>query len=139
MYVGPDGPHENNHDADCRRKYSGLSQCLEISGVNLNPHEQDNSLLTLHVRTLSNMILEVLTYSLRVIHEVRNGAINRETITRIVRNSKHHRKGGAATVCAFDIWICGRYFCDCPLMRVFDRLGRADVVFLRAVLEQGNA
>ncbi|CAM9917469.1 unnamed protein product [Sphacelaria rigidula] len=55
MYVGSDGPHEKNHDADCRRTYAALSQYLEISGVNLNPHEQDNSFLTLNVRTLSNM------------------------------------------------------------------------------------
>ncbi|CAM9617354.1 unnamed protein product, partial [Sphacelaria rigidula] len=92
MYIGPDGPYEKNHDADCRRKYAGLSQCLEVSGVNPNPHEQDNFLLTLHVRTLSNMTLEVLTYSLRAIHEIRNGADHSETITRIARNSEHHSK-----------------------------------------------
>ncbi|CAM9685936.1 unnamed protein product [Sphacelaria rigidula] len=83
------------------------------------------------------MTREVLTYTLRVVHEVRNGAINRETITRIVRNSMHHRKGGATTVCAFEIWIRGRSFCDVPSMRVFDHFGRVDVA-LRAVLEQGK-
>ena len=139
MYVGPDGPHEKNHDAECRQKYSGLSQCLEISGVNLNPHEQDNSLLGLHVRTLSNMTLEVLTYSLRVIHEVRNEAINMETLTRIVTNGVQHRGRAAATVCAYDIWIRGRCFCNFPLMRVFDRFGRVVVVPLLEVLEQGKA
>ncbi|CAM9852901.1 unnamed protein product [Sphacelaria rigidula] len=84
------------------------------------------------------MTLEVSTYSLRVIHEIRNEAINRETLIRIARNSMHHRKGGAATVYAFDIWIRGRCFCNFSLMQVFERFGRVDVVSLRAVLEQGN-
>lgn len=53
---------------------------------------------TLHVRTLSTTTLEVLTYSLRVIHEARNEAINRGTLARIVRNSMHHRTRGVVAV-----------------------------------------
>ena len=63
MVVGPDAPHEKNHSIKCQRAYSGFSTCLEIAGVNLNPHEQDHSKKPIYFRSIDTMTFPNFTFA----------------------------------------------------------------------------
>ena len=135
MFVGPDGPHEKNHSEKCQRAYSGFSGCLEIAGVNLNPHEQDHSKKPIYFRSINTMNFPNFTFALRVINERQNQGYNRQTLDTLLATVEEHPIGRISS-CEEALWRCGRCFCTNPVMRVFDCLGRVDVVFLSAVLAQ---
>ncbi|CAB1117156.1 unnamed protein product [Ectocarpus sp. CCAP 1310/34] len=42
-YYGPDTLHDCNHGDDCRQKYGGIDTCAQLSGFNLNAHEQNHA------------------------------------------------------------------------------------------------
>ena len=54
MFLGPDKPHGANHKDKCRKRFNGLSSCEELTGMNLNPHEQNHSKKTKHLPSLCN-------------------------------------------------------------------------------------
>ena len=133
MFVGPDGPHEKNHSDKCKHAYSGFSTCHEPTGVNLNAHEQDHSRKPVHFRSVNMMGFATFTYALRVINERQNERFNQQQLDSVVLTVDGHPTDDTGGCCSC-LWACGRCFCSNPLMRVFDCLGRVDVVFLSAVL-----
>ena len=34
LWLGPDGPHEGNHQASCQAKFRGISRCPQLTGIN---------------------------------------------------------------------------------------------------------
>ena len=94
-FLGPDGPHETNHNDKCTHKYAGLSTCKETAGVNLNPHEQNDSPKKIHLRSLNNMVFSHFTYALRVINEVGNEEYNRKTLSNLLRRVAGHPRNVA--------------------------------------------
>lgn len=133
MFVGPDGPHEKNHSKECQRQYSGFTTCDELAGINLNPHEQDHSKKALYLRSLNTMTFSNFTFALRVINERQNQGFNRKTLRTLLASVTEHPKDSFAG-CEAALWRCGRCFCGKPVMRVFDCLGRVDIVMLATVL-----
>lgn len=61
-----DGPHENNHSENYQRLYSGFKLCEELAGINLNPHEQDDSRKAVDLRSLNTVGFANFTFALRV-------------------------------------------------------------------------
>ena len=134
IFLGPDGPHEKNHNPQCTRNHSGLTTCSEIAGVNLNPHEQDHAKKHVYLRSINTMAFPNFTYALRVINELQNEGINKRTLLRQLRCFETHPVTTFGS-CHKSLWHCGRCFCSKPTMRVFDSFGRVDVVFLGSVID----
>ena len=68
------------------------------------------------------MGFDTITFMITLINEFENAAINRRTCDFVVGRAKNHNH--YARSCFADLWICGRCFCDSPLMRSFDQLGK---------------
>lgn len=134
IFLGPDGPHEKNHNPQCTRDHSGLTKCSEIAGVNLNPHEQDHAKKHVYLRSINTMAFPNFTFALRVINELQNEGINRRTLGRLLRSLEEHPVA-KINACHKSLWFCGRCFCLKPTIRVFDSFGRVDVVFLSSVID----
>lgn len=129
MYLGPDSLHEGNHRRECQRKFGGLHRCEELTGVNLNPHEQNHSKKTRHLPTLSNMGFDTFAFTTNLINELENATINQRTTDLAVRSASRHSTD-CIHLCSANVWRCGRCFCDTPLMRSFDEFGRLRITHL---------
>ena len=129
MYMGPDRPYETKHAEKCRQKYSGLSTCLELQGVNLNPHEQNHSKKTKHLRKLRNMGYDAFSFATTLVNELENREINRNTCDGAVGRATGHTRD--SFLCRTELWTCCRGFCNAPLMRSFDEQGVLNLTFLR--------
>ena len=123
MYLGPDRPHETNHGEECRKKYSGLSTCSELQGVNLNPHEQNHSKTNKHLSMLCNMGYDRFSFTTTLINELENEEISRTGCDEAVGRETGYKHGNLRP-CRTAAWLCGRWFCSTPLMRSFDKEGR---------------
>lgn len=133
MRIGPDGHHENNHGEECKKKYSGLTTCKDIGGVNLTRHESDHGVKAKYLRSINNMTLANFTYSLTVINELQNRKYNMQFLGLLLRGVEAHTPHSVSG-CQAALWTCGRCFCEKPLVRVFDCFGRLDLVFFSSVL-----
>lgn len=54
-YFGPDAMHDCSHAVECRRKFGGLDSCSQLTGVNLNAHEQNHSKTNIFLSMLNTM------------------------------------------------------------------------------------
>lgn len=135
MRIGPDGQHESNHGPECQAKYSGMTTCKDIAGVNLTRHESDHGVKAVYYRSINNMTFPNFTYSLRVINELQNRKYNRQYVGMLLDGVADHSTRSFEG-CHAALWTCGRCFCSKPLVRVFDSLGRLDLVFLSSALEK---
>ncbi|CAB1117288.1 unnamed protein product [Ectocarpus sp. CCAP 1310/34] len=133
IFVGPDGPHAKNRSKECQRQYSGFTTCDELAGINLNPPEQDHSKKALYLRSLNTMTFSGFTFALRVLNERQNQGCNRKTLRTHLPSVTEHAKDIFAS-CEVALWRYGRCFCRKPVMRVFDCLGRVDIVMLATML-----
>lgn len=129
MWLGPDGPHEGNHQGACQEKYGGGTRCKQLTGVNLNPHEQNHSKKTKYLPSVSGMGFDTFTFNITLINELENASINRRTCNLAVTSATHHPHGRLHACCS-EVWICGRCFCISPLMRSFDKLGKLRITFI---------
>eukprot|EP00903_Cladosiphon_okamuranus_P021995 g20222.t1 len=132
MRIGPDGHHESNHDEACQKKYSGMTVCIDIAGVNLTRHESGHGVKAVYFRSI-NMTLPNFTYSLCVINELQNAKYNGQFLSVLLGGVTDHTQS-SLPACQRALWTCGRCFCDKPLVRVFDCLGKLDLVSLSSVL-----
>lgn len=73
--------------------------------------------------------------SIRIINQVHNERYSRTTLKNLLACLSGHPQDTIAA-CGNFLWICGRCFCHEPLMRVFDRFRRVDLVHLPSVLEE---
>lgn len=135
MRIGPDGHHESNHGPECRAKYSGMTTCQDVAGVNLTRHESDHGVKAVYFRSINNMTFPRFTYSLSVINELQNRKYNRQFLGVLLEGiTVHSPYTSSLKGCHAALWTCGRCFCSKPLVRVFDGFGRLDLVFLNSVL-----
>lgn len=123
LWLGPDGPHEGNHQGSCQEKYGGLSRCPQLTGANCNVHEQNHSKKTKHLPSVSGMGFDTFTFNVTLINELENAAINRSTCDLTVTCATKHPHD-RIHACYAEVWICGRCFCSSPLMRSFDKRGK---------------
>ncbi|CAB1098290.1 unnamed protein product [Ectocarpus sp. CCAP 1310/34] len=72
LWLGPDGPHEGNHQGSCQMKYGGVSRCPQLTGVNCNVHEQNHSKKTKHLPSVSGMGFDTFTLNITLINELEN-------------------------------------------------------------------
>ena len=107
--------------------YGGLTGCVEIAGLNLNPHEQNHARKGVHLRSFNTITVPRFVYYLRVLNELQNEKYNHRTLRNLLRGIAGHSESTN-----FGCWSllvrCGRCFCSNPVMRVFDRFGRVDIV-----------
>lgn len=122
IWLGPDGPHEGNHQRSCQQKYGGGSRCKQITGVNGNPHKQNHAKKTKYLPSVSGMGFDTFTFSITLINELENASINHKMCNLAVGLAKEHDHH-SISCCTF-VWVCGRCFCKSPLMRSFDNLGK---------------
>lgn len=128
VWLGPDGPHEGNHQGPCQDKYGGLSKCKAITGVNGNPHEQNHSKKTKYLPSVTGMGFDVFTFNITLINELENTSINRRMCDLAVGRSANHSRHDVS--CLVQVWVCGRCFCKSPLMRSFNELGKLRITLL---------
>ena len=57
---------------------------MEIAGVNLNPHEQDNSKKPIYFRSINGMNFPNFAFALRVINERQNQGYNRLSLDTVL-------------------------------------------------------
>ena len=76
IFLGPDGPHEMNHNGPCRENYGGPTCYVEIAGLNLNPHEQNHARKGVHLRSFNTMTFPHFVYSLRGLNKLHNEKYN---------------------------------------------------------------
>lgn len=133
MRVGPDAHHECNHEKACQEKYSGVNTCKDIAGVNLTRHESDHGVKAVYSRSINNMTLPNFTFSLCVINDLQNAKYNGQFLSTLLGGVTDHDPSSLPG-CQRALWLCGRCFCDKPLVRVFDCFGKLDLVPLSSVL-----
>ena len=132
IWLGPDGPHEGNHQGPCQQKYGGLGRCRQLTGVNGNVHEQNHAKKTKYLPSVSGrMGFDTFTFNVTLINELENASINRKTCDLAVRCAMHHNHHHNHACCV-EVWTCGRCFCEWPLMRSFDKLGNLRITRLVA-------
>lgn len=74
------------------------------------------------------------TFALRIVHEMHNARLNRETIGLLLKSiDPDEHPTDTLQACKASVWILGRCFCDKPLVRVFDCFGRVDIVPLKCI------
>ena len=123
LWLGPDGPHEGNHQASCQAKFGGISRCPQLTGINCNVHEQNHAKKTKFLPSVSGMGFDTFTYNITLINELENVDINRKTCYLAVKSATGHSHE-RLHACRKEVWTCGRCFCSKPLMRSFDKLGK---------------
>ena len=129
MFLGPDGPHEGNHNEECQKKYSGLSSCRQLPGANLNVHEQHHAKLPKYLATLTGMTFDAFIFTTILLNELENASINRRSSDLMLGRTKDHLTDRLA-VCSNELWTYGRCFCSSPVMRSFDVYGKMRITHL---------
>lgn len=115
---------------------AGFSGWKELSGLDLNPHEQHHAHAGIHLRSINCMTSrDICTYPLWIINEVRSERYHNYKTPRNVLDGAigHHQDTGV------DNWgylgTRGRCFGDLPVdVRVFDKSGRVIIVQRPSVL-----
>ena len=110
-YYAPDAAREVSHGVDCRRKYGGLDSCAQLAGVKL---KLDDSRKNRYLRMLNVMQFDRFAFTVTLVNEVENEAINRRSLERMVGRFRGHPVE-RIKVCQAEIWFCGRCFCSCLL------------------------
>lgn len=128
-YFAPDATHDSNHGIGCRQKYGGLSSCTQISGLNLNSHEQNHSKKKKYLRMLNVMKFDRFAFMVTLINEIENEIINRRSLEHKVVKARGHPIARLG-ICQTELWFCGRCFCANPLLRSLDQFGRVRLSFL---------
>ena len=123
-YYAPDAAREVGHGADCRQKYGGLDSCAQLARVKLHDSRKNR-----YLRMLNVMQFDRFAFTVTLVNEVENEAINRRSLEEIVGRFRGHPVD-RLRVCQAEIWFCGRCFCAKPLLRYFDQFGRVRLVFL---------
>ncbi|CAB1119147.1 unnamed protein product [Ectocarpus sp. CCAP 1310/34] len=129
LWLGPDGPHEGNHQGSCQAKFGGLTRCRQITGTNCNPHEQNHSKKIKFLPSVTGMGFDTFTFNVTLINELENVKINRKTCTLAVSSASGHPRH-RLPACRKEVWSCGRCFCSKPLMRSFDKLGKLCISYM---------
>ncbi|CAB1099149.1 unnamed protein product [Ectocarpus sp. CCAP 1310/34] len=129
LWLGPDGPHEGNHQGPCQMKDGGVFRCPQLTGVNCNVHEQNHEKKTKHLPSVSGMGFDTFTYNITLINELENVKINRKTCSVAVSSAIEHPHE-RLHACRKEVWTCGRCFCSKPLMRSFDQFGKLRITHM---------
>lgn len=134
LWLAPDGPHEGNHQGSCQDRFAGLSSCPQITGVNCNAHEQNHAKKSKFLPSVSGMGFDTFTFNITLINELENVEINRKTCNLAVASATQHPHV-RLHACRKEVWTYGRCFCEKPLMRSFDNLGKLRIT--RPSLQDG--
>ncbi|CAB1103041.1 unnamed protein product [Ectocarpus sp. CCAP 1310/34] len=129
LWLGPDGPHEGNHQGPCQMKYGGESRCPQLTGVNCNVHEQKHSKKPRHLPSGSVMGFDTFTFNITLINDLENVKINRKTCSVAVSSATEHPHE-RLHACRKEVWTCGRCFCSKPLIRSFDQFGELRITHM---------
>ncbi|CAB1105581.1 unnamed protein product [Ectocarpus sp. CCAP 1310/34] len=130
-YYGPDTLHDCNHGDDFRQKYGGIDTCAQLSGVNLNAHEQNHAKKKKFLHMLNVMKFDRFAFMVTLINETENEAINRRSVANMVKRVRGHGLE-KVQICQAEVWFCGRCFCENSLMRSFDQFGRVRLTFIQS-------
>ncbi|CAB1103886.1 unnamed protein product [Ectocarpus sp. CCAP 1310/34] len=130
-YYGPDTLHDCNHGDDCRQKYGGIDTCAQLSGVNLNAHEQNHAKKKKFLHMLNVMKFDRFTFMVTLINETENEAMKRRSVANMVKRVRGHGLE-KVQICQAEVWFCGRCFCENSLMRSFDQFGRVRLTFIQS-------
>lgn len=123
LWLGPDGPHERNHQGPCQAKYGGLTRCPQLAGVDCGVDVYGRSKKPKDTSGVSGMGLDALIFDVTLVNELDNADINRELCNLAVTRAIEHPHDRLHACCS-EVWICGRCFCSSPLMRSFDKSGK---------------
>ncbi|CAM9175839.1 unnamed protein product [Scytosiphon promiscuus] len=123
LWLAPDGPHKRNHQGPCGAMYGGLARCPQLTGVECGVHIYGRSKNTKDMSGVSGLGFDALVFNVTLTNEVENAAINRKTCDLAVTRAVKHPHDRLRACCS-EVWICGRCFCDSPLMRSFGEDGR---------------
>lgn len=129
LWLGPDAPHEGNHQGSCQALFAGLSHCKQITGTNLNPHEQMHSKNIKFLPSVTGMGFDTFTFNVTLMYELENVRINRKTCRLAVTSATGHPRERLYACCK-QVWSCGRCFCSKPLMRSFDEYGKLRITYM---------
>ena len=122
-YAPEDAARAVGHGINCRQKFGGLNSCAQVAGVTLNSRELDGASKNRHMRMLNALQFDRFTFTVTLVNEMENEAINRRSLEKMVGRFRGHPVE-RIKVCQADIWFCGRCFCSKPLLRSLDEFGR---------------
>lgn len=129
-FAEPDAaaPHENSGgEGNQRHEFKGVSTCRELAGgISLNPQDDGNTGKKKHLPVLSDMGFDTFIFMTTLLNELGNRRIDRATCDTAVEEAHWCPRGRVAS-CLAEVWICGRCFCQRPVMRSFDKLGKLRV------------
>ena len=130
-YYGPDTLHDCNHEDDCRRKYGGIYSYTQLSGVNLNAHEQNHAKKKKFLHMLNVIKFDRFAFMVILINETVNNfkAINRRSVGNMVKRVRGHGME-RVQICQAEVWFCSRCFCLNTFMRSSNQFGRVRLTFI---------
>lgn len=101
MFMGPNKPHEANHRESCSRRHSGLSTCLELTGVNLNPLEQNHA--KKHLSGVYNILFDAFTFVVTLVNQLEKYPINPASCDAVVQGSVGLSRRATTAACAWEL------------------------------------